>query len=269
MPPPPLRDDESRVGLIRQCLPWSPESATRDTYSQREGETAGDTRVRCQRRVAELAEELEMLKEVLACSEIENVERIAAQLHEAKQEADRTASEAAAAVATAQEAAERVTALAADLEHARAEADSFALIAELEAAKEDADNAAAYWSDPTDAEDSRIYCEGGAPIMNDKCNSQKYSDDLPDERSTLQPIQQLPSSTPPLDENEDASPMPELAASPSGACSPQTAGSPSQRAGCYLVLEDKNQGTLTATWSRMMPTSSYSVVSPTAACRNL
>ena len=127
MPPPPLRDDESRVGLIRQCLPWSPESATRDTYSQREGETAGDTRVRCQRRVAELAEELEMLKEVLACSEIENVERIAAQLHEAKQEADRTASEAAAAVATAQEAAERVTALAADLEHARAEADSFAL----------------------------------------------------------------------------------------------------------------------------------------------
>ena len=138
--------------------------------------------------------------------------------------------------------------------HARAEADSFALIAELEAAKEDADNAAAYWSDPTDAEDCRIYCEGGAPIMNDKCNSQKYSDDLPDERSTLQPIQQLPSSTPPLDENEDASPMPELAASPSGACSPQTAGSPSQRAGCYLVLEDKNQGTLTATWSRMMPT---------------
>ena len=58
LPAPPSRDDETNVGLIRQCLPWTPESAAKDNYSQREGETVDDTRARCQRRVAELAEEV-------------------------------------------------------------------------------------------------------------------------------------------------------------------------------------------------------------------
>ena len=48
------------VGLIRQCLPWTPDAVVKDSFRQRGGETADDTRARCQMRVAELAEELEM-----------------------------------------------------------------------------------------------------------------------------------------------------------------------------------------------------------------
>ena len=61
MLPQPPRDTIDSVGLIRQCLPWTPEAAVKESYRQREGETADDTRARCQRRVSELAEELEML----------------------------------------------------------------------------------------------------------------------------------------------------------------------------------------------------------------
>ena len=259
LPAPPSRDDETNVGLIRQCLPWTPESAAKDNYSQREGETVDDTRARCQRRVAELAEELEMLKEVLACSEIENVERIAAQLHEAKKEADRTAGEAAAAVAVAQGAAERVTALAIDLEHAKAEADSFALIAELEAAKEDADNAAEYWSYPTDAGDCRVYCDGETSSLQPKGDSagmQHICSTLPTISSANVSIVEdidLSSSKPESkDEPKKFDSLPQMLVSPSSTVMKE--GSVDNwGAGCYLVFEDQNQGTLTATWSRTTP----------------
>ena len=251
------------TGLLRQCLPWSPKLTSKHAYCQREGETADDTRARCQRRVAELAEELEMLKEVLACSEIENVERIAAQLHDAKREADKAASEAAAAVAAAQEAAERVTVLAADLEHAKAEADSFALIAELEAAKEDADSAAAYWSEPIDTEDCRIHCEGGtsdssvaiALLQDHNSSSQENSCTISSGRlreeistavkqpmtSTLEPLQAKPDSETQQYGNSKSQGCAGIRSSDGGA-------------GCYLVFEEHNQGTLTATWSKILPT---------------
>ena len=217
---------------------------------------------------------------MLACSEIENVERIAAQLQEAKKEADRTAGEAAAAVSAAQDAAERVTALAADLEHAKAEADSFALIAELEAAKEDADNAAAYWSDPTDVEDCRIHCHNDTPVSGDSVNenieeslvlpqttpfwqrdvcelkTSQLGLDSPAPRSKRQ--QSFTSAVLKLDSE------PAMRVEPPTTCTTLT-GTATQRkddkgddslgAGCYLVFEEQDQGTLTATWSRTIPTS--------------
>ena len=202
---------------------------------------------------------------MLACSEIENVERIAAQLQEAKKEADRSAGEAAAAVAAAQDAAERVTALAADLEHAKAEADSFALIAELEAAKVDADNAAAYWSNPADSEDCRIHCDGDIP-QHLKC----VSNDKPPKRSDIG--KQVDLYTPPTLEPtrlklpfdvEAARLNTESCSSPAELPITLALRSPASEcswgSGCYLVFEELNQGTLTATWSHTNPTFSPSI----------
>lgn len=209
------------------------------------------------------------LKEVLACSEIENVERIAAQLEEAKKEADRSAGEAATAVAVAQDAAERVTALATDLEHAKAEADSFALIAELEAAKDDADNAAAYWSNPADVEDYRIHCDDDKPLSlqssngNGKSYSQPFaSPPMPfanrhdinkqTDLCTLHKVKSQSFNSPLSFNAESLPPCAEPAiALMAGVSLPETKCG--QCAGCFLVFEEKNQGTLTATWSRITP----------------
>ena len=204
---------------------------------------------------------------MLACSEIENVERIVAQLQEAKKEADRTAGEAATAVAAAQDAAERVTALAADLEHAKAEADSFALIAELEAAKEDADNAAAYWSNPADTEDYRVHCDNDTHNLLQPPNSDNSNDNVkPLEGPPMTFSKQNTLSVPPQVEPalvpKKRFDAPKLNMEPPlpPHKPPVTFKTPAPDAecgggaGCYLVFEKQNQGTLTATWSRKSPT---------------
>ena len=166
---------------------------------------------------------------------------------------------ASGSVAVAQGAAERVTALAIDLEHAKAEADSFALIAELEAAKEDADNAAEYWSYPTDAGDCRVYCDGETSSLQPKGDSagmQHICSTLPTISSANVSIVEdidLSSSKPESkDEPKKFDSLPQMLVSPTSTVMKE--GSVDNwGAGCYLVFEDQNQGTLTATWSRTTP----------------
>ena len=136
-------------------------------------------------------------------------------------------------------------------------------IAELEGAKEDADNAADYWSDPTDAEDCRVYCESDQSDTLVRGNSAATALIPSHQNSQIH----FPTITPGLQDltSQGESPEPEIkwtvdkSANPFHTSTSATANAcigaktDDLGAGCYLVFEVQNQGTLTATWSQMTP----------------